>query len=266
MNACDTLLRGGSIPENIFLYIRYVICLEIHSENNHLCVCKISGWSAVPTPSILMGTLFHPPRRTTPVWCRREKLALWAMKTLLALASHLGPSGPKWQKESEMSSHCLSALGAQKVQNRIAGSQQKITEEYQHCVWLDEQGRALYGPIPVKTETFRELWAPLVHTNFGGNSYGPIIGPYLFLGKFVWTNGPESSSKVSPYTGIGPWMALPRRRNHWTERGDDDIFSRLAIVVRLFLLWLRMGLLSWDPLVWILYTQVRRSLGRKRPK
>ena len=45
--------------------------------------------------------------------------------------------------------------------------------------------------------------------NFGGNSYGPIIGPYLFLGKFVWTNGPESSSKVSPYTGIGPCMALP---------------------------------------------------------
>ena len=27
-----------------------------------------------------------------------------------------------------------------------------------------------------------------------GNSYGPIIGPYLFLGKFVWTNGPDSSS------------------------------------------------------------------------
>ena len=36
-----------------------------------------------------------------------------------------------------------------------------------------------------------------------------MIGPYLFLGKFVWTNGPESSSKASPYTGIGPWMALP---------------------------------------------------------
>ena len=49
----------------------------------------------------------------------------------------------------------------------------------------------------------------MVHTNFGGKSYGPIIGPYLFLGKFVWTNGPESSSKVSPYTGIGPWMAFP---------------------------------------------------------
>ena len=64
------------------------------------------------------------------------------------------------------------------------------------------------GPIPVKTETSRELWVPLVHTNFGGNSYGPITGPYEFLGKFVWTNGSESSSKVSPYTGIGPWMAL----------------------------------------------------------
>ena len=49
----------------------------------------------------------------------------------------------------------------------------------------------------------------LVNTNFGGNSYGPIIGPYLFLGKFVWTDGPETSSKVSPYTGIGPWMAFP---------------------------------------------------------
>ena len=47
----------------------------------------------------------------------------------------------------------------------------------------------------------------MVHTNFGGNSYGPIVGPYLFLGKFVWTN-PERFSKVSPYTGIGPWMAL----------------------------------------------------------
>ena len=47
------------------------------------------------------------------------------------------------------------------------------------------QRRALYGPMPVKTETFRELRAPfnLVHTNFEGNSYGPIIGPYLFLGE-----------------------------------------------------------------------------------
>ena len=30
-----------------------------------------------------------------------------------------------------------------------------------------------------------------------------------FPGKFVWTNDPEISSKVSPCTGIGPRMALP---------------------------------------------------------
>ena len=65
------------------------------------------------------------------------------------------------------------------------------------------------------SENFERHWP---HTNFRGNSYGPIIGPYLFLGKFVWTNGPESSSKVPPYTGIGPWMALPCNTwDLWTE-------------------------------------------------
>ena len=84
---------------------------------------------------------------------------------------------------------------------------------------------SLYGPIPVKTETFRELSGPLVHTNFGGNWYGPIIGPYLFLGKFVWTNSSESSSKVSPYTGIGPWMALPSNYTNYIFRvGNFMIF------------------------------------------
>ena len=95
---------------------------------------------------------------------------------------------------------------------------------------MTTQRRALYGPIPVKTETFREHRAPLAHTNFGGNSYGPIIGPYLFLGKFVWTNGPESSSKVSPYTGIGPWMALPsysRGKKHKEWSGRRQVVSAL---------------------------------------
>ena len=72
---------------------------------------------------------------------------------------------------------------------------------------LLKQASALYGPIPVKTETFRELWAPLVHTNFGGNSYGPIIGP------FIWTNGPESSSKVSPTLAlVHGWLFPVKRR------------------------------------------------------
>ena len=30
--------------------------------------------------------------------------------------------------------------------------------------------------------------------------------------KSVWTNGPESPSRVSPETGIGLWMALPSLR------------------------------------------------------
>ena len=31
-----------------------------------------------------------------------------------------------------------------------------------------------------------------------------------FQGKSVWTNRAESLPKVSPKTGIGPWMVLPR--------------------------------------------------------
>ena len=60
--------------------------------------------------------------------------------------------------------------------------------------------------MPVKTETFRELSGPLVHTNFGGNSYGPIIGPYLYLGKFEWTEGPE--------------VLLPVKSKRGREEGD----------------------------------------------
>ena len=45
------------------------------------------------------------------------------------------------------------------------------------------------------------------------NQNGPMVTIPLvpcFQGKSAWTNGPERSSKVSPETGIGPWMALPR--------------------------------------------------------
>ena len=56
--------------------------------------------------------------------------------------------------------------------------------------------------MPVKTETFEELSGPLVHTNFPTKTYGPMIGPYELPPKFVWTNGPESSSKVSVLTHL----------------------------------------------------------------
>ena len=78
------------------------------------------------------------------------------------------------------------------------------------------QGRPLYGPILVKTETFRELWAPLVHTSFGENSYGPIIGPYLFLGNLVWTNGPESCLKFPPTLALVHGWLFPNLEK-WPE-------------------------------------------------
>ena len=76
---------------------------------------------------------------------------------------------------------------------------------------LQSLGRAIRGPMPVYGETFEELSGPLVHTNFPRKRHGPMIGPYEFPSKLVWTNGPESSSKVSVLTGIGPQSALPCR-------------------------------------------------------
>ena len=70
-------------------------------------------------------------------------------------------------------------------------------------------GRATHGPMPAQGETLEELSGPLVHTNFPRKRYGPMIGPYEFPPKFVWTNGTQSSLKVSVLTGIGPWSALP---------------------------------------------------------
>ena len=53
-------------------------------------------------------------------------------------------------------------------------------------------------------ETLEELSGPLVHTNLPRKRYGPMIGPYEFPPKSVWTNGGQSSLKVSVLTGIGP--------------------------------------------------------------
>ena len=50
----------------------------------------------------------------------------------------------------------------------------------------------------------RKLSGPLVQTNVFRKRYGPMIGPYEFPPKLVWTNGAQSSLKVSVLTGIGP--------------------------------------------------------------
>ena len=113
----------------------------------------------------------------------------------------------------------------------------------------EKQERALCGPTPVSRPKLSEnfeghwsitfSWGNFIWTTHwsipftGEISYGPLIGPYLFLGKFIWTNGPESSSKVSPYTGIGPWMALPRKgQKLWKKRSEIAIFEQFSPMVR----------------------------------
>ena len=58
-------------------------------------------------------------------------------------------------------------------------------------------------------KTLEKLSGPLAHTNFPRKRYGPMIGPYQFPPKLVWTNGTQSSLKVSVLTSIGPQSALP---------------------------------------------------------
>ena len=59
-------------------------------------------------------------------------------------------------------------------------------------------------PSMDQCQTLEELSGPLVHTSFPRKRYGPMIGPHEFPPKLVWTNGTQSSLKVSVLTGIGP--------------------------------------------------------------
>ena len=104
--------------------------------------------------------------------------------------------------------------------------------------------------------------------NFAGDFLVDFFGPFSLekIGRKIPPKNPRQNSnrnlrvsrpkstlQESGLENFREWLfSAPRmtgRRSHWTERGDDNIFLRLAIVVRLFLLWLRMGLLSWHPLV-----------------
>ena len=57
------------------------------------------------------------------------------------------------------------------------------------------------------SENFERHWS--IRISVGKIHMDQSLVHTFSWGEFVWTNGPESSSKVSPYTGIGPWMALP---------------------------------------------------------
>ena len=72
----------------------------------------------------------------------------------------------------------------------------------------------------------------MVHTDFGGNSYGPIIGPYLY-GPMVL----KVLLGVSPYNGIGPWMALPSfklplEKRHGAKGSIAAIVRPIAVLTR----------------------------------
>ena len=50
-------------------------------------------------------------------------------------------------------------------------------------------------------KNFQDHWSIRISSPL---RYGPMIGPYEFPPKLVWTNGAQSSLKVSVLTGIGP--------------------------------------------------------------
>ena len=65
-------------------------------------------------------------------------------------------------------------------------------------------GRAIHGPMPVYGGNFWRTFRTIGPYEFPRKRYGPLIGPYEFPQEKVWTNGPQSSLKVSVLTGIGP--------------------------------------------------------------
>ena len=58
-----------------------------------------------------------------------------------------------------------------------------------------------------------------------------MIGPYEFPPKFVWTNGAQSSLKVSVLTGLGPWSDLPWFTHAW-EKADFGPAARNRKMIR----------------------------------
>ena len=117
-----------------------------------------------------------------------------------------GESSEKSSGENRVKSYhvcgCHGFFGPDK-QNSLAGAQFWHSGA-RFALKMTILGRAIHGPMPVQGETLEELSGPLVHTSFPWKRYGPRIGPYEFSPIFVWTNGAQSSLKVSVLTGIGP--------------------------------------------------------------
>ena len=76
--------------------------------------------------------------------------------------------------------------------------------------------------------------------------------PWDFPGGFFWVLFPTKMRRKNPARKSAKKSGGPKikiREKSVLPKAGPNIFLRLATAVRLFLLWLRMGLLSWDPLV-----------------
>ena len=69
----------------------------------------------------------------------------------------------------------------------------------------NQSGKGTLWTNTVRTETFRELWASLVHTNFGGNSKGPIIVRTLSWGNSYGPMVLKVLLKFPPTLPVSPY-------------------------------------------------------------
>ena len=90
-------------------------------------------------------------------------------------------------------------------------------------------------------ETFEELSSPLVHTNFPRKRYGPMIGPYEFPPKLVWTNGAQSSLKLSVLWKLQ--SSIDSQLPSW--KSFELIFPKLP---------LPLPLPSWNVFEWFMFS------------
>ena len=129
--------------------------------------------------------------------------------------------------------------GVQKVSKTVSEQSRKsIKKDY-----FAEKRKAY--TTTTERKSFGELFWPQRKTFQAGGRYkNPIKTRKTIPPPKSFLCAPNFFGKEKLVTSA---PRMTGRRSHWTERGDDNIFLRFAIVERLFLLWLRMGLLSWGP-------------------
>ena len=131
---------------------------------------------------------------------------------------HLGPSGPKWQKDFEISSRRLSTLGAQKVEN----------ESKSALLWLRF---GLFGPLGLRgLRTHLRLFLPLWTrrsqvTPLAGKTYAAkVFANFLMFCRswlmFVALSADQITTKDVPnHLKFCPWQQNPPKQlARWSRR------------------------------------------------